>query len=97
MLTPPATGVLNLNRISLEKYYTEMVATFRDINIRTKSISGSKHFTAWEWDLTMYELPSEANPAGKEVNMVGVSLMWWNEEGKIVKNHDYGKEVPNVE
>ncbi|KAG5660834.1 hypothetical protein KAF25_002477 [Fusarium avenaceum] len=101
-----ATGVLNLNRASLEKYYAEMVATFRNINIRTKSISGSEHFTAWEWDLTMYELPSEAaaeldnkakSTTGKEINMVGVSLMWWNSEGKIIKNHDYGKEVPNAE
>jgi hypothetical protein len=105
-LTPPATGVLNLDRISLEEYYAEMVATFRNINIRTKSIGGSEHFTAWEWDLTMYALPSEAaaeldnkakNTTGKEINMVGVSLMWWNSEGKIIKNHDYGKEVPNAE
>ncbi|KAH7009543.1 hypothetical protein EDB80DRAFT_838283 [Ilyonectria destructans] len=101
-----ATGVLNLNRTSLEQYYAEMVATFRNINIRTKSISGSEHFTAWEWDLTMYELPSKAaadsdskakNTIGREINMVGVSLMWWNAEGKIIKNHDYGKEVPNAE
>lgn len=105
-LTPPAMGVLNLNRTSLEQYYAKMMATCRNINIRTKSISGSEHFTAWEWDLTMYELSSEAvadpdfeakNTGGREITMVGVSITWWNADGKIVKNNDYGKEVPNAE
>ncbi|KAM0324851.1 hypothetical protein ACHAQA_007817 [Verticillium albo-atrum] len=101
-----ATGVLNLNRTSLEEYYSGMVAGFRDINIRTKSISGNEFFTAWEWDLKMFELPTKApegsdptveNTTGKWVSLVGVSLMWWNADGKIYKNNDYGKEVPDIE
>ena len=29
--------------------------------------------------------------------MIGVTVSWWNDEGKIVKNHDYAKVVENFE
>ena len=34
-----------------------------------------------------------AKADGRSMHMVGVSLMWWNNDGKIVKNHDYTKIV----
>lgn len=89
-------GVLNLNRISLEQHFDQMMATCRNIDMRTKSISGSKYFTVWEWNLTGYELPSEPGANGRHITIVGVSIAWWNVEGKIIKNNDYGKEVPNA-
>jgi hypothetical protein len=30
---------------------------------------------------------------GRSLRMVGVTLMWWNNDGKIVKIHDYSKTV----
>ena len=68
------------------------------------SVNGHKYFTAWEWEVTfnyvrpMQEVANEeafgqAMADGRSMRMVGVSLMWWNDEGKIVKNHDYTKVV----
>lgn len=34
---------------------------------------------------------------GRLMKMIGVSLTWWNEEGMIIKNHEYGKVVESFE
>ncbi|KAF8865844.1 hypothetical protein BDZ45DRAFT_735784 [Acephala macrosclerotiorum] len=34
---------------------------------------------------------------GREIKMVGVSIAWWNEEGKMYKNHEYTKAIESFE
>jgi hypothetical protein len=34
---------------------------------------------------------------GRLMKMIGVSVSWWSDEGKIIKNHDYAKVVENFE
>lgn len=71
-----------------------------------RSINGHKYFTAHEWEATfkyikeMVEVSNEKafgpeKADGRLMRMVGVSLMWWNDEGKIVKNIDYTKVLEN--
>lgn len=53
-----------------------------------------RHFTAWEWTITCKHalgtdgerLSREEGPAKK---LMGCTLMWWNDEDKIVRNHEY--------
>ncbi len=40
---------------------------------------------------------AERRQYGREIKMVGVSIAWWNEEGKVSKNHDYAKGVGSFE
>jgi len=93
-----------MNKSAVMAYYTDMFKAAGNLKISTRSISGTKDFTTWEWNLTFYfnALLEEAATDkdltadmadGREVKMVGVSVAWWNEEGKIVKNNDYAKVV----
>ena len=79
-----------------------MFASIENFTLTTRSVSGHKNFTAWEWDASfkyvkaMDELASEESfgpdrADGRLIPMVSVSLIWWNDDGKIVKQHDYTK------
>jgi hypothetical protein len=81
-----------------------MFASCDNFTLTTRSVNGHKNFTTWEWEVTfnyvkaLKEMAKEQalGPAmadGRLIRMVGVSLIWWNEDGKIVKDHDYSKAV----
>jgi len=87
-----------------------MLDTCANMVVTTKSISGHKYFTTWEWNLEfnfVKPLPEveatgdkefkEMPPDGRLVKMVGCSVAWWDEKGKVVKNHDYAKTVESFE
>lgn len=107
---PPLTGVgmLNLSKPAIHAFFTNMFASCANFDLQTVSISGHKNFTTWEWNLTFnYVRPAseaggeaefQADMAdGRLMKMIGVSVSWWNDEGKIIKNHDYAKVVENFE
>ena len=68
----------------------------------TRSINGHKNFTAWEWDGSFnyvkpdkdLETVAELAPAmadGRLIHSKSASLIWWNDDGKIVRKHTYTK------
>jgi hypothetical protein len=104
--TSTGVGVLDLNKTAAHAFFTKVFACSDNINITTRSVNGHKNFTAWESKATFnYVKPMEevaheevfapAMADGRSMSMVGVSLLWWNNDGKIVKIHDYSKTVPN--
>jgi hypothetical protein len=83
-------------------YFAKVFGSIDNLKITTHSVNDQKTFTAWEWEVTFnYVKPVEEvaheevfRPGmadGRTMRMVGVSLLWWNDKGKIVKKHDYSK------
>lgn len=55
---------------------------------------GHKHFTAWEWIATCKPLVgADGTKVSKEegilTKVVGCTLAWWDDDDKMVRNHDY--------
>jgi len=101
-------GQLNLTKPQLNAYFTNMIEACKDLNMTTVSINGHKNCTSWEWNITfnyvkkMEEVANDKELGNLEVGggllkMVGVSVTWWDEDDKIIKNHDYAKLVENFE
>lgn len=92
-------GILNLDFARFSKFAGFMFA--QDFKMKTRGISGTMDFVAWEWDcsLTFKTAPPPGffkgvTGAGQSVKLRGVSLINWAQEGgewKIVKQDDYGK------
>ena len=90
----------------MHAYFTNMIQACDNLNMTTVSINGHKDCTSWEWNITfnyvkkMEEVASDKELGNLEVGggllkMVGVSVTWWNDEDKIIRNHDYAKLVEN--
>lgn len=91
------------------KFFGDSFKICGDMKTTTISVSGTKEFSVWEWDLTFYAtglMPGDDGKGefaakvadGRFVQMIGVSVTWWDEEGKrIVKNNDYSKVVKSLE
>jgi len=99
-------GIDNLNNAAFRSFLAKVFEASGNMNITTRSISGHKNFTAWEYDVTFnYDKPlDEVNRKavlglevadGRLAHMVSVSLFWWNDDGKIVKAHNYSMAVAN--
>ena len=97
-------GLLDLNKTAAHTLFSKIFACSDHFKATTRSVNGHKNFTAWEWEATFnYVKPMEEmaheeefGPAmadGRSMRMVGVTLLWWNDDGKIVKSHDYTKTV----
>jgi hypothetical protein len=100
--------MLNLNKPAIHAFFTNMYASCGNFDLKTVSVNGHKNFTTWEWNLTFNYVKPASEAAGetdlreeladgREVKMIGVTVSWWNDEGKIIKNHDYAKVVENFE
>lgn len=95
--------MLNMNKDAARASFTNLFAATANLTMNTRGVSGHKYFTAWEWEAkcnymkTMTDVPGSEEIFGSEaadgriISVVGVSLMWWNEEGKILQEHDYVK------
>lgn len=82
---------------------TGLFATTSGLRFESISVHGSSApgaFAAFEWILRLTlraELPDMAAhlpkgvKVGDEVRWVGVSLLWWNEEGKVKRQTDHGR------
>ena len=91
---------LNMDKPALTKFLGSMFTTFKTLDLETVSVSGHKGFTAWEWKIhftksegasDFEDINAKESKEGEALTMLGVSLTWWNDEGKIVKNHDYAR------
>jgi hypothetical protein len=87
-------------------YFAKVLGSIDNLKITTHSVNDQKTFTVWEWEVTFkYVKPVEEvaheevfrseMADGRTMYMVGVSLLWWNDKGKIVKKHDYSKTAAN--
>lgn len=85
-----------------------MIESCDNLNMTTVSINGDKSCTSWEWNITfnyvekMEEIANDNELGNLEVGggllkMVGVSVTWWNDEDKIIRNHDYAKLVESFD
>jgi hypothetical protein len=91
---------LDMDKPAFTKFLDSMFTTAKTLHVETISVSGSRDFTAWEWKMhftkneglsEFAEINVKESKEGEMLVFVGVSLTWWNEEGKIVKNHDYAR------
>ena len=88
---------LNMDRSAWRQFLLSMFAAVGDtLKLTTRSVSGHKHFTAWEWEMSFNVLAESdvmkgLEARGQRVEMIGVSLAWWNEEGKIFRERDYAR------
>jgi hypothetical protein len=63
-----------------------------DSVITTRNVSGTEAFVAWELDWEgkyMKDFPTMPKAEGQTLKLVGVSLQWWNDDGKVWKECDY--------
>ncbi|KAK5188808.1 hypothetical protein LTR92_011170 [Exophiala xenobiotica] len=97
-------GVLDLDKAAMGAYFAKVFGSIDNLKITTISVNDQKTFTAWEWEVTFNyvkpieevaqeEVFSHEMADGRTMHMFGVSLLWWNDKGKIVKKHDYSKTV----
>ena len=77
-----------------------------DVQIDCISLQGSSSpstVTALEWAMHLklnVEIPQLAPGvgAGEKVTLVGTSLIWWNEEGKVCRQSEHGRVAwPNID
>ncbi|KAJ5365951.1 hypothetical protein N7517_008837 [Penicillium concentricum] len=103
-----AIAALDMDLIATRAYLEKIFSEAENITLSPVSISGDKHFAAAEWVLTM-KFKSSGNGdntttenrnnqgAAQEMEMRGVSLTWYDEDGKkIVNNKDYGVIWPQA-
>ncbi|KAL8834789.1 MAG: hypothetical protein Q9176_007307 [Flavoplaca citrina] len=67
-----------------------------DLDMKTETLHGHKHFTAWEWTVTCKAAFGPNGEALKKEEatptmMKGCTLMWWNDNDKIIRNHEYAQ------
>ncbi|KAF1982324.1 hypothetical protein K402DRAFT_424603 [Aulographum hederae CBS 113979] len=88
-------GREGMRRSEVKEVLHQTFNDFHDLKIKTVSIHGHKNFTAWEWEITCKSAiePDSGKRLKKEEappkKLIGCTLMWWDEDDKIVKNHDY--------
>ncbi len=89
-------GAIHLNKPAVLTFMANMFAACANLSVTTVSINGHKNFTTWEWNLTFNYVEPNKDAAsekkfagetadGKLIRMVGASISWWNDEGKIIR------------
>lgn len=89
-------GKKDMSHSSIKEHFADNISSFYDLNIETLSLHGHRHFTTWEWTLT-YKVA--VDPQGERLTaqdatlkeVIGSTLMWWNDRNKIIRNHEYGQ------
>ncbi|MCJ1267764.1 hypothetical protein MMC22_007650 [Lobaria immixta] len=84
----------NLPHAVVKDLFTHSFSDHHDVKLKTRSLHGHKHFTAWEWSMTF---KFAKGPDGKRLSkeearpqkLIGCTLMWWNDQDKIIRNHEY--------
>lgn len=97
---------LHMDKAKLRQFFALMYETCGNLKTTTASINGTKDVTVWEWNIEWNDIGKTSSDDkdahvntgdGRLVKMIGVGVTYWNEEGKIVKNNDYGKIVESFE
>ena len=96
LLTTTPTGIEKegLSHSTVKDLFAKTFTDCHDLKIQTRSVHGDKYFTAWEWVITCkHALGPDGKPLRKEEarpkKATGCTQMWWNDNDKIVKNHEY--------
>ncbi|KAJ5444870.1 hypothetical protein N7491_000952 [Penicillium cf. griseofulvum] len=103
-----AIATLDMDLMATRAYLEKIFSEADYVTLSPVSISGDKHFASAEWILKM-KFKSSGNGddtttenrndqgAAQEMEMRGVSLTWYDEDGKkIVNNKDYGVIWPKA-
>lgn len=72
--------------------FAAMFSLCKDIHMITRSITGSNKTVAWEAEINFTcqaDFPDSTFKKGDRAKTVGVSIIEWNEEGRIAKQGDY--------
>jgi len=94
---PIITMSLGLNALhmpasAVRQTFSGLYDCIADSIITTRSVSGTESFAAWELDLEgqyIKDYPTTPKAAGQTLKLVGISLRWWNENGKVWNECDY--------
>jgi len=93
-----------MDKAKLRQFFANSFEVCGGMKTSTVSVSGTKEFSVWEWDIEFYAtglMPGDDGKGdfatkvadGRLVKMIGVSVTWWNSDGKIIKSNDYSKVV----
>lgn len=80
----------------VKERYKQVFTDFHDLEIKTLSLHGHKHFTVWEWEATCKPAIGQtgerlSREESQLKKLIGCTLMWWNNNDKIVQNHEYAQ------
>lgn len=86
----------DLSHSTVKDLFAKTFTDFHDLKVKTRSLHGHKHFTAWEWVITCkFGVGDDGKVLKKEQaspkKLIGCTLMWWNNNDKIVKSHEYAQ------
>ena len=90
-----------MSKPAFRTFLQSMFTDLHNLKITIVSVSGNREFIAWEWEIefvrktksSFEEMHREGVEDGGVEKMRGVSLSWWDEEGKIVRERDYARFV----
>jgi len=90
-----------MSKPAFRTFLQSMFTDLHNLKITIVSVSGNREFIAWEWEIefvrktksSFEEMHREGVEDEGVEKMRGVSLSWWDEEGKIVRERDYARFV----
>ncbi|KAJ3547074.1 hypothetical protein NM208_g1703 [Fusarium decemcellulare] len=86
------TRNLHMNNDVAKQVFGGMLSLCGDIDMVTRHLSGTADNAVWEADINftcLADFPGSPFKKGDRAKTVGVSLVEFNSEGKIVKQSDY--------
>ena len=82
-----------MTKPQVRSLFESMGSICGDVNVRTVSVEGNERFCSWESESTftvLQETPMLKFKKGQKARMLCSALIWWSEEGKIVRESNYG-------
>lgn len=82
----------HMDKPTLREFFADFSEVCGDLKINTISVHGAHDFCVWEVQtefIVQVESPGIPFEKGKRAILYSASLIWWNMEGKIVKEVDY--------
>lgn len=94
-LTSVNTGVreLQMDKSALAASFNSMAPLIKETTINTTNILGAVDFCIWEYsfEFTLAEETSKVPyRKGERVRFLNATVIEWNAQGRIIKQHDYG-------
>ena len=81
-----------MDKATAKLAFGAMLSLCGDIQMITRSLNGTTDKAQWEAEINftcLADFPGSPFKKGDRAKTVGVSLIEWNAEGKIVKQSDY--------